>query len=320
MRASASRVIMALPQRRSALASAAVNRSGTPRRSSSSGLLTRRGKQYCDRIAQTEQPAFIAMDPPPPALGRSLGAPDCRRRLAAWADQTPATAAGPAPTIRLLIVDDLRLHSDALATVLLREAWVATVETAADADEALARLSSMASAVVLLNMTTAGSIAILSAIVSAAPHADVVAIGASETEQQVIACAEAGVAGYLLRQESLTQLRAIIESVARGETICSPHVAATLLRHVATLAAQRQSAVGTAQLTVREREVLQLIDQGLSNKDIAQRLSIEVRTVKNHVHNILEKLQVHRRGEAAARMRAGRVLIPVRSRSDTAQA
>jgi DNA-binding NarL/FixJ family response regulator len=235
--------------------------------------------------------------------------------LAAWTDQTPATAARQYPTIRVLIVDDLRLYTDALATMLLREAWVARVETAADAGEALARLSNATPAVVLLNMTTAGSIAILSAIVSAAPHAHVIAIGASETEQQVIACAEAGVAGYLLRHESLTQLHAIIQSVARGETICSPHVAATLLRHVATLAAERQSAAGTAQLTAREREVLQLIDQGLSNKDIAQRLSIEVRTVKNHVHNILEKLQVRRRGEAAARMRAGRILVPVRSPS-----
>jgi two-component system, NarL family, nitrate/nitrite response regulator NarL len=215
----------------------------------------------------------------------------------------------------VLIVDDLRLYADALATVLLREAWVATVETAADASEALARLSSAAPAVVLLNMTTAGSIAILSAIVSAAPHADVIAIGASGTEQQVIACAEAGVAGYLLRHESLTQLHAIVQSVAQGETICSPNVAATLLRHVATLAAQRQSPAGTTQLTAREREVLQLIDQGLSNKDIAQRLAIEVRTVKNHVHNILEKLQVRRRGEAAARLRAGQVLVPVRSPS-----
>jgi two-component system, NarL family, nitrate/nitrite response regulator NarL len=157
----------------------------------------------------------------------------------------------------------------------------------------------------------AGAVAVLSAIAGAAPHAQVIAVGVFETEQQVIACAEAGVAGYLLRHESLAQLGAVVQSVLRGETICSPQVAATLLRRVATLAAERRSADGTAQLTVREREVLQLVDLGMSNRDIAERLSIEVRTVKNHVHNILEKLQVHRRGEAAARLRAGRALVPL---------
>jgi DNA-binding NarL/FixJ family response regulator len=92
--------------------------------------------------------------------------------------------------------------------------------------------------------------------------------------------------------------------VTRGEFLCSPGTAATLLRRVAALAAERHTADNGARLTPREQQVVRLIDEGLSNKEIARRLSIEVRTVKNHVHSILEKLQVRRRGEAAARMRA----------------
>jgi two-component system nitrate/nitrite response regulator NarL len=226
---------------------------------------------------------------------------DPRTSALSAAPQTPEQSTTP---VTVVIVDDMRLYGEALAGLLRREDWIESVATAADADEALAHLGVRSPVVVLLNMAMAGSICILGALARAAPRAGVVALGVSETEDEVIACAEAGVAGYLLRRESLDDLKAIVQSVARGETICSPQVAATLLRRVATLAAERQTATGTAQLTAREREVLELIDEGLSNRDIGRRLFIEVRTVKNHVHNILEKLQVHRRGEAAARMRA----------------
>ncbi len=84
--------------------------------------------------------------------------------------------------------------------------------------------------------------------------------------------------------------------------LCTPRIAALLLRRVAEAAAPRSS--GLERLTPRETEIVDLIEQGLSNKQIARRLSIELATVKNHVHNILEKLEVARRGEAVARVRA----------------
>jgi DNA-binding NarL/FixJ family response regulator len=217
-------------------------------------------------------------------------------------------ACGPFPvpvrTKRLLVVDDTRLTREGLAHILEAEPWVAAVETAADAEAAVHHVVGFSPDVVLVHMATVGGADIVGAVVAAAPNAFVVAIGASEREDEVIACAEAGVSGYLIRTESLADLHAMVNSAARGESRFSPRVAATLLRRVTSLAAERRSWTAPTRLTARELEILGLIDQGLSNKEIAQRLSIEVRTVKNHVHSILDKLQVRRRGEAAARMRA----------------
>ena len=144
------------------------------------------------------------------------------------------------------------------------------------------------------------------ALRDARPDAHVVALGVPEDESEVIACAEAGAAGLVTLEGSLDDLEAMLESVGRGETLCSPRVAAALLRRVAALA-DDHAASGHARLTAREREIVQLVDRGLSNKEIARELQIELTTVKNHVHNILDKLHVRRRADAAARVRRGRV-------------
>ena len=101
----------------------------------------------------------------------------------------------------------------------------------------------------------------------------------------------------------MDELVAALESVACGDLICSPSAAGALLRRVATLAHERPQDDRLALLSRREREVVGLIADGLSNKQIAHHLYIELATVRNHVHNILGKLGVHRRGEAAALIR-----------------
>ena len=205
---------------------------------------------------------------------------------------------------RVLIVDDTRLSREALLSYLAGEPWIAALDTAGDLAATIERLRDFCPDVVLLNMATVGSLGIVGAVVGAEGAARVVAIGVSGSEDEVIALAEAGVAGYLLRGASRADLAMTMQSLARGESLCPPQISAALLRRVASMAAERRSLAAGSHLTAREHQVLRLIDQGLSNRQIGQHLGIEVRTVKNHVHNILEKLHVHRRGEAAARMRA----------------
>jgi DNA-binding NarL/FixJ family response regulator len=205
--------------------------------------------------------------------------------------------------IRIVIVADTRLYREGLAQVLSRGAHISVVATAARQDEALARLRDLKPDVVLVDMAMPDSLPAVRAVVESAADAPVVALGVADDDDDVLGCAEAGVAGYVPRDASVDHLVAVIESAARGEAICSPRIAASLLRRVATLAAGQGAGVPQGQLTSREREIVGLIDRGLSNKEISGHLGIEVATVKNHVHNLLEKLKVHRRGEAAARMR-----------------
>ena len=207
--------------------------------------------------------------------------------------------------IRVAIVADIRLYREGLARVLERQPNISVVATAATGDGSLAPLAQLAPDLVLIDMAMADSLAAIQRVTVTAPGAKVVSLSVrdGQDDRDVLASAEAGAIAYVPREASLEDLVAVIECAVRGEAVCSPRVAGALLRRIAALATDGRSDRVPAHLTNREREIMGLIDEGLSNKEIAKRLRIEVATVKNHVHNILEKLQVHRRGEAAARVR-----------------
>jgi DNA-binding NarL/FixJ family response regulator len=208
---------------------------------------------------------------------------------------------------RVLIVAHIRLYREGLAAMLHGERRIEVVGAATGADEAVAAVRAHRPDVVLLDTAIPDNVWIVRALVAAEPGTKVVALAVPDVDRELLACAEAGVAGYVTREGSVEDLVEAVESVARGEMLCSPRMAATLLQRVATLALEQSPEAIEARLTTRELEILDLIDQGLSNKEISRRLTIELSTVKNHVHNILEKLNVSRRGEAAARARGVRV-------------
>ena len=130
-----------------------------------------------------------------------------------------------------------------------------------------------------------------------------VAFSVAETADVICTCAEAGIAGFVSRDGSKEDLVAAVENAVRGEVVCTPRMAASLFKRLAAVIRATGQAGPPATLTGRERDIIAHIDRGLSNKDIARQLKISTATVKNHVHNILEKLQVRRRGEAAAVLR-----------------
>jgi len=135
------------------------------------------------------------------------------------------------------------------------------------------------------------------------PATKVVALGLTDDECEVPDWAEVGISGYLCRDGGLEDLVRAVEHAVRDELHVSDRLAAALLQRVGRLASRLATPIGAAQLTERERQVLRFLERGLTNKQISSRLCIEVTTVKNHVHNILEKLGAQTRGEAAAKAR-----------------
>jgi DNA-binding NarL/FixJ family response regulator len=200
---------------------------------------------------------------------------------------------------RVYIVAATRLYRDGLSDALSSRFDV--VGAAAKPSRAIPELTASCPDVVLLDSDSPDSIATVAAVVAAAPGAKVVALAMPEVGRRLVALAEAGIAGYVSRDGSIDDLTAVIESVVRGEMLCSPRMAATLLRRVTVLAAERQPARSRGHLTERQTEIVGLVAEGLTNKEIARRLCIELPTVKNHLHAIYARLDVSRRSEAAAR-------------------
>src|SRR5258708_40243165 len=114
------------------------------------------------------------------------------------------------------------------------------------------------------------------------------AMGIREVETEVLAWAAAGVDGYVRMEATIADVVTVVESVMRGELVCSPKVAASLYYSISSLGAE-----GGPALTSRELQVVELMNRGLSNKEISHRLRTEPCTAKNHVQNILQKLHVH---------------------------
>lgn len=201
----------------------------------------------------------------------------------------------------VVVASPVRLLREGIAQVLrahgLRHIALATEDTI------LADLGDGKAEIAILDISRPSMLEVMREL--AARHAGlrVLALGVGDSDLEVLACARAGAAGFLPLESGPGELIAAIESIRRDELVCSPHVAALLFRGQATRAPGLPVADST-HLTPREVEVLALIDQGLSNKEIAAQLSLSLTTVKNHVHRILEKLHVRRRGAAAARVRA----------------
>lgn len=202
--------------------------------------------------------------------------------------------------IRVYLVSATRLYRDGLRDALSSRFEV--VGSAASPALALPEIVATRPDVVLLDSDRPDSVDAVASVVAATPAA-VVAIAMLEVEPRLVALAEAGISGYVSREGSIDDLVAVIESVSHGEMLCSPRMAATLLRRVTVLAAERQPAHPRGQLTERQSEIVCLIAEGLTNKEIARRLCIELPTVKNHLHAIFARLDVSRRAEVAVRAR-----------------
>jgi len=208
--------------------------------------------------------------------------------------------------VRLLVVAEVRLYREGIQNALAARPQFAVVGAASNAGQALQLIGSHRPDVVILDMATRQSLEIAWTIHAQAPdikpEIKIVAFGVEELEGDVLACAEAGLSGYVPFDASVDDLVERIESVARGELLCTPRIAAALFRKMHGRREPEGGSPDVLVLTTREREVLGLMNSGFSNKEIATRLYIEVCTVKNHVHHILDKLHVSSRAQAVMKL------------------
>lgn len=204
--------------------------------------------------------------------------------------------------IHVLLVCRVRLYRDAIADLLSVEPDIHLIGTINPGDDIAARIDAEPN-VVLLDAGSPGALTMAARLMRDRPSTRILGFGVDDVPQEVVACAEAGLSGYVPCTASVAELVGAVRRVAHGDTVCSAGIADGLFRHLRGVALGSLPVSLEQTLTRRQQEILRLIDEGLSNKQIAQRLALGPSTVKNHVHEILDRLQVTRRADAAARIR-----------------
>ena len=215
--------------------------------------------------------------------------------------------AGEIPDVYgVFIVTPIKLYRDGIAHFLSASSEFEVLDTADESATTIRLAANLQPDAILLDMTMHRSLDAARALRLLLPETPIVALAVPESAGEVVDCVEAGISAYVPREGSLDELLTTLSLAVKGEAACSGSVTAALIRRLAARAANtraQEDRLSATTLTARETVVVSLIDEGLSNKQIAYRLCITVATVKNHVHSILEKLGAHSRGEAAARAR-----------------
>ena len=205
--------------------------------------------------------------------------------------------------IRVLLVNEIRLMSNVIAATLEDESDIQVVGSATTIEQALDLAANCDVVLISTRLPHEGALELIRALNEEYPEVKSLVLGLAESEEEILQYIEVGARGYVLKDDSVQELLRNIRAASSGEAMISPEIAAALMNRVNELAqvfAEAAAIPDAVDLTPREHEVLQLIGQDLTNQEIADQLVIEVGTVKNHVHRILQKLNVNSRQDAAA--------------------
>jgi len=209
-----------------------------------------------------------------------------------------------ASRILVLVIEDNRLVRDGLAALLDAQPDFKVVAAAEGANAGLLQVRATKPHVVLVDAALGNhdSHRLVKSVRKEAPESKVIVMDLLPAQEDVIAFIQAGASGFIVKDATLDDFVRTIRSVAEGADVVPPALTGTLLSHIVDQAVTRSPAgvLEAVKMTKREREITTLIADGMSNKEIAQRLNIATYTVKSHVHNILEKLALHSRLQIAA--------------------
>jgi DNA-binding NarL/FixJ family response regulator len=210
----------------------------------------------------------------------------------------------------VLIASEIRFLREGSREALGHHSPFAISGLSESLNDALASARDLKPAIVLLDASFKNGTSAIRLIRAVDPEIQVVVFAVAETEENIIAWAEAGAAGYIPTTAALCDLVHLLVDIMHGNQICSGRVAAGLMRRLAGAAKSgnglRHEQAAPA-LTAREHQIIRLVTSGLSNKEIARKLNIELSTTKSHVHNVLGKLNLQRRGQVASWRHEGEI-------------
>jgi DNA-binding NarL/FixJ family response regulator len=203
---------------------------------------------------------------------------------------------------QVLVIEDNRLVRNGLADLLNAQPDFTVVAAVENANTALLKQTKPDVVLVDATLGSGDSLRLVASIRKTAPATRVIVMDLLPVREDVIDFIRAGASGFMVKDATVDECVKTIRSVAEGADVVPPIMNGTLLSHIADRAIHRTvpQVLHAVRMTTREREIVGLISEGLSNKEIAQRLDIATYTVKSHVHNILEKLALHTRLEIAA--------------------
>lgn len=206
--------------------------------------------------------------------------------------------------IRLLIVEDNRLLREGIVAVTAEQPDIKIVAALGARENILQMIRTVKPNVMLLDLglRSQNSLHIVKSVRKDFPETKVIIMDLVPMQSDVFEFVGAGVSGFLLKDATIDDFLGTIRSVARGTKVLPPHLTGSLFSQIVENAVNSRGTSGlmeSARLTKRERQVIELIADGLSNKEIAQKIHLSPYTVKSHVHNILEKLALHTRVQIA---------------------
>jgi DNA-binding NarL/FixJ family response regulator len=215
-------------------------------------------------------------------------------------ETTPGANTRGNEPIRVLVVDDQELFRRGLTMLLGQDSDIEVIGEASDGVVGTELAASTAPDVVLLDvrMPRRSGVEACREIKEAVPSAKIIMLTVSDEEADLYETVKNGASGYLLKDSSIEEVAQAIRVVQEGQSLISPSMAVKLIDEFKQMSKPERSQASNLRLTERELEVLRLVAKGLNNRDVAKQLFISENTVKNHVRNILEKLQLHSRMEA----------------------